>query len=136
MLQLIFLTYLTRTLAAVLLRKTKGNEAWLLEPKTTHSVRTSAVTAQRGRESQPKLFKGASGRGRQENRPCSTRTRVSFCSAELPARRGRPCSAVEMVQRNNRTNAVKNVSLPPVQVPLPGFVAVPFGLQRSKHCLK
>lgn len=44
LLQLIFLKYFTWILAAVVLQKTKGNELWLPEPKTTHSVRKSCHT--------------------------------------------------------------------------------------------
>lgn len=64
LLQLIFFKYFTWILAAVVLQKTKGNEPWLLEPKTTHSVRKSRHSnclEHRERQSQSKLLKSASG---------------------------------------------------------------------------
>lgn len=39
-------------------RKTKGNEPWMLQPKTTQSLHTPSVE-QRERESKSKLFKMA-----------------------------------------------------------------------------
>lgn len=64
LLQLIFLKYFTWILAAVVLQKTKGNEPWLLEPKTTHSVRKSRNSyclEHRERQSQSELLKSALG---------------------------------------------------------------------------
>lgn len=64
LLQLIFFKYFTWILAAVVLQKTKGNEPWLLEPKTTHSVRKSRHSyclEHRERQSQSKLLKSALG---------------------------------------------------------------------------